>query len=104
MPAFRAAAGQRVDDALHPHETRALDQNGDAGGRVARLYALGTLARTSAAAFGEGATHYADADGLAHDVARDARAGVTVLVKGSRFMRMERVVAALAGRAAAGAH
>ncbi|MFO1316364.1 MAG: UDP-N-acetylmuramoyl-tripeptide--D-alanyl-D-alanine ligase [Burkholderiales bacterium] len=71
---------------------------------VARLYALGTLARTSAAAFGEGATHYADADGLAHDVARDARAGVTVLVKGSRFMRMERVVAALAGRAAAGAH
>ena len=71
---------------------------------VARLFALGTLARESAAAFGDGAAHYADADALARDVAGDAHAGVTVLVKGSRFMRMERVVAALAGPAAAGAH
>ena len=71
---------------------------------VARLFAHGTLAREAAAAFGGGATHYADAEALARDVARDARAGVTVLVKGSRFMRMERVVAALAGASTAGAH
>ena len=71
---------------------------------VARLFAHGTLAREAAAAFGAGATHYADAEALARDVVRDARAGVTVLVKGSRFMRMERVVAALAGASTAGAH
>ena len=34
---------------------------------------------------------------------RGAEAGVTVLVKGSRFMRMERVVAALCGPGAGGA-
>ena len=71
---------------------------------VARMFALGTLAREAAAAFGGGAAHYADADALARAVAADAGAGVTVLVKGSRFMRMERVVAVLAGQPAAGAH
>ena len=71
---------------------------------VARMFALGTLAREAAAAFGGGAAHYADADALARAVAGGAGTGVTVLVKGSRFMRMERVVAVLAGRPAAGAH
>ena len=71
---------------------------------VARMFALGTLAQEAATAFGGGATHYADADALARAVAADAGAGVTVLVKGSRFMRMERVVAVLAGQPAAGAH
>ena len=71
---------------------------------VARMFALGTLAREAAAAFGGGAAHYADAAALARAVAGGAGAGVTVLVKGSRFMRMERVVAVLAGRPAAGAH
>ena len=41
---------------------------------------------------------------LADHVAASATAGVTILVKGSRCMRMERVVAALAGPTAAGAH
>ena len=71
---------------------------------VARMFALGALAQEAATAFGGGATHYADADALARAVAADAGAGVTVLVKGSRFMRMERVVAVLAGQPAAGAH
>lgn len=71
---------------------------------VARLYAIGDLARESVAAFGAGATHYDAVEPLAAALARDVRSGVALLVKGSRFMRMERVVAALTGVAGGGAH
>jgi len=64
---------------------------------VVRMYALGTLAREAVAAFGEGACHFDDVDRLIAAVSRDAYAGTTMLVKGSRFMRMERVVRALTG-------
>ena len=64
---------------------------------VARLYAMGTLAREAVAAFGEGARHFEAVEALIAAVSRDAYAGTTMLVKGSRFMRMERVVAALVG-------
>ena len=56
---------------------------------------MGALATESAAAFGAGAQHFASVEALAAHVAATAAAGTTVLVKGSRFMRMERVVAAL---------
>jgi len=71
---------------------------------VTRLYATGDLAREAVAAFGAGATHFADADALAAAVRAEDRAGTALLVKGSRFMRMERIVAALTGTAAGGAH
>jgi len=61
-----------------------------------RVYALGDLARMAAQAFGGGGNHYGDLDGLLAAVVADLRPDVTVLVKGSRSMRMERVVAALA--------
>jgi UDP-N-acetylmuramoyl-tripeptide--D-alanyl-D-alanine ligase len=69
-----------------------------------RLYTAGPLAAASAAAFGAGARHFDGVSALADALAAEAHAGVTVLVKGSRFMRMERVVAALAGEQAAGSH
>ena len=73
--------------------------------RIERLLTVGPLAAQSASAFGSGAEHFASVEALAVHVAASARAGTTVLVKGSRFMRMERVVAALCGSAiAAGAH
>jgi|KBSSwiStaDraftv2_1062776.scaffolds.fasta_scaffold05279_7 UDP-N-acetylmuramoyl-tripeptide--D-alanyl-D-alanine ligase len=71
---------------------------------VTRLYATGELAREAVAAFGAGATHIDDVPSLAALLQREAHAGVTLLVKGSRFMRMERVVAAVAGQAADGGH
>ena len=64
---------------------------------IERLFAVGALATASVAAFGAGAQHFATVEALAEYVANAAAAETTVLVKGSRFMRMERVVAALCG-------
>jgi len=71
---------------------------------VERLFATGLLSRESVAAFGDGAEHIATVDDLALRVQHAATAGVTLLVKGSRSMRMERVVAALTGQALREAH
>jgi UDP-N-acetylmuramoyl-tripeptide--D-alanyl-D-alanine ligase len=66
---------------------------------VHRLLALGQATRDAVRAFGEGARHFETLESLIAEVA-----GRSVLVKGSRFMRMERVVAALTGTAAEGGH
>jgi UDP-N-acetylmuramoyl-tripeptide--D-alanyl-D-alanine ligase len=71
---------------------------------VTRLYATGDLARCAVAAFGAGAMHVDDVPSLAALLQREAHAGITLLVKGSRFMRMERVVAVLTAQAADGGH
>jgi UDP-N-acetylmuramoyl-tripeptide--D-alanyl-D-alanine ligase len=71
---------------------------------IDRLCATGTQAAESAAAFGAGGSHFATAEDLARHVLETAAPGTTVLVKGSRFMRMERVVAALDAKAAEGVH
>jgi UDP-N-acetylmuramoyl-tripeptide--D-alanyl-D-alanine ligase len=69
---------------------------------VGGLYALGELARHAADAFGTNARHFQSVDALAAAAREAAGAGATLLVKGSRFMRMERVVAALTGQARGG--
>ena len=63
---------------------------------IRRLLTVGELSRHAAVAFGEGARHFTDADALVAALEPSLAPGVTVLIKGSRFMRMERVVAALA--------
>jgi UDP-N-acetylmuramoyl-tripeptide--D-alanyl-D-alanine ligase len=66
---------------------------------VDRLLALGEATSHAVAAFGPGARHFDALDDLV-----DALEAKTVLVKGSRFMKMERVVAALTGAGAQGGH
>lgn len=64
---------------------------------VDRLFALGKLSMETVRNFGDGATHYSDVDELITDLRSALNRSTTVLVKGSRFMRMERVVKALTG-------
>jgi len=62
---------------------------------IDELLAIGDLAAHAFAEFGTRGMWYAQIESLLDDVAQKAVAGTTILVKGSRFMRMERVVAAL---------
>jgi len=72
-----------------------------------RLFAIGSEARHAVEAFGPGASWFASAEEMVAAVKPGLRSGVTVLVKGSRVNRLERVTAALVepGQgAAAGGH
>jgi UDP-N-acetylmuramoyl-tripeptide--D-alanyl-D-alanine ligase len=95
-------------------EARALHAEVGAAARKAgidRLLALGELSAAAVSAFGAGAEHFGDVDALCAKLGTMLSGNETVLVKGSRFMRMERVVERLvhpggqrAGQVTAGDH
>jgi len=60
---------------------------------IGSLFTFGNSSRESSQAFGSGGVHFEAIE----DLVGKAAAAKTILVKGSRFMRMERIVAALAG-------
>ena len=69
----------------------------EVGARAARcglehLLTFGTLSRHAATAFGTNARHFDDLENLMASLRELLTQGGTVLVKGSRFMQMERVV------------
>lgn len=59
------------------------------------LHTLGRLSAEAARAFGSGAQSHAELDALVAVLRGQLAAGTTILVKGSRSARMERVIAAL---------
>jgi UDP-N-acetylmuramoyl-tripeptide--D-alanyl-D-alanine ligase len=73
---------------------------------VQRLLAVGAEARHAVESFGPGASWFANPDELIATARRELKPGVTVLIKGSRVNRLERVAAALAASAGSngGAH
>jgi UDP-N-acetylmuramoyl-tripeptide--D-alanyl-D-alanine ligase len=60
-----------------------------------RLLAIGAPTRRAVEAFGAGASWYADLESLIETLRRDLSPQITVLVKGSRVNRLERVAGAL---------
>jgi UDP-N-acetylmuramoyl-tripeptide--D-alanyl-D-alanine ligase len=64
---------------------------------VDALLAMGPASREAVDAFGAGARHFTEIEALREAARAEAATGAAILVKGSRFMQMERVADALAG-------
>ncbi len=64
---------------------------------IKRLFALGPLSSRAVETFGPGGQWFADAESLTRRLQAELSPGVTVLIKGSRINRLERVVQALIG-------
>lgn len=62
---------------------------------IQRLYAIGELSRVAVGAFGKGARHFENHIELIETLLDSLHADMTVLIKGSRVMRMERIVSGI---------
>ena len=78
---------------LHRDVARAVKKAG-----VDRLFATGELCRDAVITFGEDGQWFETVDGVIDALRKSVTADVNILVQGSRFMHMERVVEALAIR------
>lgn len=81
--------GELGENAAELHEE--IGRYAKAAG-VDALFTLGTLSVEMASAFGAGANHYETPQALTTDLITQMTPDTNVLVKGSRFMAMERVV------------
>jgi UDP-N-acetylmuramoyl-tripeptide--D-alanyl-D-alanine ligase len=71
---------------------------------VERLFAFGPESSRAVEMFGSGGEWFAEIDSLIRRLQAEIAPGVTVLIKGSRVNRLERVVQALVGGAASSGH
>jgi UDP-N-acetylmuramoyl-tripeptide--D-alanyl-D-alanine ligase len=102
---LRAAEGERVlvigdmgelgEAALELHR-RTGERARQAG--IDRLFAVGELSQAAVQAFGENGRHFPDHEALAASLSNIMHPRMTVLVKGSRVMQMERVVTGIAAQ------
>lgn len=63
---------------------------------VTRLFAVGYNSQIAAKAFGEGATHFEDVNVLQQKLQQELSQEITCLIKGSRFMQLDKLADALA--------
>lgn len=66
---------------------------------IAKLLAFGELSANAASSFGDGAEHFSVLEDVITQATSLMQKDVTLLVKGSRFMKMERVIDALVSNA-----
>ncbi|MFQ5993997.1 MAG: UDP-N-acetylmuramoyl-tripeptide--D-alanyl-D-alanine ligase [Acidiferrobacterales bacterium] len=66
----------------------------DAG--ITYLFTIGKLSKLATESFGEGARHFSTHDALTKALTERMRADMTILVKGSRIMQLERVIREIA--------
>ncbi|MFA6121345.1 MAG: UDP-N-acetylmuramoyl-tripeptide--D-alanyl-D-alanine ligase [Sideroxydans sp.] len=81
--------GELGDDAVQFHHEIGIAAR-ELG--IERMFALGAMSAGAVSEFGTGAQHFADIEALQTELEKEMDAQTTVLVKGSRFMKMERVV------------
>ncbi|MGO9987325.1 MAG: UDP-N-acetylmuramoyl-tripeptide--D-alanyl-D-alanine ligase [Steroidobacteraceae bacterium] len=86
-----AELGEHTSDS-HAHMGRYARDCG-----VKRLFAFGPQSSRAVETFGSGGEWFADVDSLIRRLQAELSPGVTVLIKGSRVNRLERVVQALSG-------
>lgn len=76
-------------EAMHADAGMQARQSG-----VGRLYTLGNLARHAASSFGKHSYSFDDHKSMVEQITQDLEQDVTLLVKGSRRMQMEKIIAA----------
>jgi UDP-N-acetylmuramoyl-tripeptide--D-alanyl-D-alanine ligase len=76
---------------LHEHVGTEAKRSG-----INRLFTLGELSAAATESFGRGAQHFETIEQLLAELENLLDSGTTVLVKGSRFMQMERVIKSFA--------
>jgi UDP-N-acetylmuramoyl-tripeptide--D-alanyl-D-alanine ligase len=81
--------GELGDDAVQFHHEIGIAAR-ELG--IERMFALGAMSAGAVNEFGVGAQHFTDIEALQTELEKELDAQTTVLVKGSRFMKMERVV------------
>jgi UDP-N-acetylmuramoyl-tripeptide--D-alanyl-D-alanine ligase len=84
--------GELGDNSIELHQQAGADA---ARLNIDRVFTLGGFSQEAAQAFGDNGRHFEDVQQLIETVRPLLAEDVTVLVKGSRMMRMERVIAAL---------
>lgn len=62
---------------------------------IEKVFAVGPLSENAVRSFGQGAEHFSSVEKMIEAIEKEITADVTLLVKGSRSMQMERVVGAL---------
>jgi len=64
---------------------------------VDRIYAVGNFSKLTVENFGQGARHFDELDDLLNTLKSELSPAITLMIKGSRFMAMDRVVKSLMG-------